>query len=183
MSIKPPPLLSVWPWPPFWLELGTLFVHFAFEALARSWVTRVPVIVGTGLQLPPAPGIPDGREASPPETEPSSPPPSDPLPPDELVLPEPLEPPDEPEPDVEPRPEEDVNPLPDEEPAFAPELAPDEDAAPELEVDPPPDDDELGPDPPSEEPHAAPSTTPMARTSEVGTRLLLFIPLLLCARV
>jgi hypothetical protein len=55
-------------------------VHFAFAALARSCVTRVPVIVGTGLQLPPAPGIPGGRPASPLDTVPAS----DELPPEEL---------------------------------------------------------------------------------------------------
>jgi hypothetical protein len=99
-----------------------MFVHFAFEALARSWVTRLPVVVGTGLQLPPGPGIP------PSETEPSSPPEgplSGPPLPDEVLPPEELAPPEEPELDVEPVPEEDVDPVPDEELPFEPELPPD----------------------------------------------------------
>jgi hypothetical protein len=80
-------------------------VHFAFEALARSCVTRVPVIVGTGLQLPPAPAIPGGRDASPPDTEPASEP---------LLRPE--EPPSSPPPLL----------LPDE-PALDEELLPEDD--------------------------------------------------------
>ncbi len=114
-----------------------MFVHFAAVVAARSCVTRLPVIVGTGLQLPPAPGIPGGREVElpSPDIEPSSPePPSSPEEPLlDPLLPDELDPPDEPE--LEP--DDDPEPLPEEDVALPldPELLPDDEPLPELDVD------------------------------------------------
>jgi hypothetical protein len=164
-----------------------MFVHFAADVAARSCDTRLPVIVGTGLQLPPAPGIPEGREASPPDTVPSVEPPSSP----EEPLLEPLLP-DEPELDVELVPDDDVEPLPelpeDEvELPLEPVLLPDVDPLPELDVEPlpDPDDEEFPngfPDPLSEDPHAAPTATPALNTMAVETRALFFMTPLLRTR-
>ena len=93
-------------------------MQFAFDAVARSCVTRAPVIVGTGLQLPPAPGIPGGMPASSADDEPEDEPPDD-EPEDEPSDDEPEDelPDDEPEdelPDDEPEDE-----LPDDEPEDA----------------------------------------------------------------
>jgi hypothetical protein len=116
-------------------------------------VTRVPVIVGTGLQLPPAPGIPAGRPASPLEL----------VPPDEELLPE----------DEELAPELEVVPdelLPEDPLLLESDPLPEE-PIPELDplpdVEPPPDDELLEgePLPVPEEPHAAPRTRPMAARS------------------
>jgi hypothetical protein len=164
-----------------------MFVHFAADAVARSCDTRFPVIVGTGLQLPPAPGIPGGREASPVGTVPSDEPPSSPEePPPDPLLPDELVPPDEPELDVELVPDEDVEPLPEVELPLEPELLPDVDLPPELDVEPLPDEEEVpgrDPDPLSEEAHAAPSATPALTAMAVESRALFFMPPLLARRV
>jgi hypothetical protein len=141
-------------------------------------VTRVPVIVGTGLQLPPAPGIPGGRPASPLDEPPlpSEEPPSLPPP----LLPDELAPPDE---GLLPEDEE----LPLEVEAALDELLPDaapllegdplpEEPVPELDplpdVEPPPDDELLEGEPVPEEPHAAPSTRPVAARSGAASSAL-----------
>jgi hypothetical protein len=193
MFTLPLPPLSVWPTPPFNVESGTISVQFAFEAVARSCVTRLPVIVGTGLQLPPAPGIPGGMPASSVDTEPASdpvlaseePPFSPPLSvlPDELVMPDAPEGEPLPE-DTEPLPEPEVS-LPDEPLPEAAVLFPLEDKLPLVELPvlkPLPDRellaDEVFPElPVFEEPQAAPRTTPMAATSGAEVSVLRSMPM------